>query len=748
MVPFIFGNHCVKTAVITFLVSVSSLFGQQDFNKFQTLISKGEIPADFSALTYTKIREDLKNDRTDLRGKKEKIFLEGIHYSIDELLHSGLVIYGDEVSQYVSKVADNLLKNDKDLRSKLRFYTLKSNMTNAFSTDQGIVFVTTGLISQLTSEAQLALVLGHEISHFTQKHVVETFDWRIKNARQNNRIEKLSQYSKDKEFEADKIGLKLYNEAGYAKSEIIPTFDVLMFSYLPFDEVEIPKTYWNTDRMYIPADYFPTEKYDIKAEEDSDDSKSSHPNIRKRKNAMEKELSSFGNWGDKVNILGAEKFNYIREICRFESVRTDVIDANYADVLYSIFLLEKDYPKSLYLQRMKAKAWLGIAQLKEVNQLNNKLQKSNTYEGEVAAVHFFLRKLDKISAATVALRQIEDIRRQNDTDREIKAIWDRMVKTVANMRKFELSAFSTMSYNEANEEFQKTKSDTLTNAPVAEDGEKEKLSKYAKIKKKKEADNPENFNTEKFYLYALGDLIKSDDFLAKYNEYKALEEAKEKKEEDLRMMSNSERKKLKKKEDANVLRLGVTDMLFVEPIVHRYSKGSINHIKSEKLAEDFSEAINETSKDLGMSVTTISSATLKKLGTAGFNERAVLLSYLMQLSEQDNIDVFPVDFDLLDDIKTNYATSKVMFSILEHSYSPKIGAGTFIYSIFFPPLGIAILPYKFFTGNRTDLSVIIMDLEKGAITGGKNYFYKEPLTKLSMQAHVYDVLKQVKSNPL
>lgn len=78
-----------------------------------------------------------------------------MHYAINDLLHSGLVVYGDEVSVYVGKVADKLLEKDKPLREKLRFYAIKSNETNAFSTYQGIVFVTTGLISQLSTEAQL-----------------------------------------------------------------------------------------------------------------------------------------------------------------------------------------------------------------------------------------------------------------------------------------------------------------------------------------------------------------------------------------------------------------------------------------------------------------------------------------------------------------------------------------------------------------------------------------------------------------
>jgi hypothetical protein len=202
-----------------------------------------------------------------------------------------------------------------------------------------------------------------------------------------------------------------------------------------------------------------------------------------------------------------------------------------------------------------------------------------------------------------------------------------------------------------------------------------------------------------------------------------------------------------KLEDNNRLRLGVKDVLFVEPIVYHYNKNEINRVKSQKLAENFADAIQKTSEDLNMTVTTLSSSTLKSFGTPGFNERAILLSYLSQLSDQDEIDVFPVDFDLLDEIKTNYGTSKVMFSMLEHSYSANIDAFSVVYSLSIPPLALAIFPIKILTGHQTLLNVIVMDLDRGEISAGKKYYYNEPLTKMSMRAQVYNVLQQISTNP-
>ena len=154
-------KHYLLLIILSSFISES--FAQVDFNNYTTLLSKGTIPQDFTKQTFQKLEEDLKTGRAELNQNQEKVFFEGTNYAIDEILHSGFVIYGDDITTYICEIADKLLVNEPELRSKLRFYTIKSNSANAFSTDQGIVFFTTGLIAQLTSEAQLAYILAHEI---------------------------------------------------------------------------------------------------------------------------------------------------------------------------------------------------------------------------------------------------------------------------------------------------------------------------------------------------------------------------------------------------------------------------------------------------------------------------------------------------------------------------------------------------------------------------------------------------------
>lgn len=723
----------------------------QDFNQFdtyKTLTAKGLMPDDFKVLSYEKVKQDIRSSRTQLKGKKERLFLEGIHYSIDEMLHSGLVVYGDEVSEYISSVSKNLLKDKPDLQKELRFYTLKTSISNAFSTDQGIIFVTTGLISQLTSEAQLAYILAHEISHYTQKHVIESFEHSHKRGNLNKSIEFFSTYSKEKELEADRLAVEMYHAAGYSASEILPTFDVLMYSYLPFDEVVFPKNYFNNDLLFIPEKYFASTSYPIKAKEDTDDSKTSHPAIKKRKIASDESIKRFSNWGNTSSLLGEKLFTYIQTICRFEDVRSDMLNSNYANALYSVFILEKEFPNSIYLQRMKAKIWLNLSLYKEEGKLNKTVPNTSEYEGEIAGVYYFLKAIDKQAFSTVALRQIADIYKKNPTDKEIIAIWERMLKHLVSIEKFDIQTYSKKNFADAFIAFKTYKKDSIQPAQTESD---EKLSKYDKIKKKKNANEPESFDSTKFYLYALSDLVNDERFLLKFSEltdeYKtqklAIDTRKKLRGKELRLAL--------KQEEQNKLRLGISKMILVEPMIFSYKKENLNQVKSEKTEKVYIEETKSIAEELNMDINVIGSSTLMEHGTSGFNERGILLNYMSQLMEEKNIDPFPVDFALLDEIKTNYETNKVMFSVVSQQYNADIHPRTLLILLappLIPPYVMIFLPIKFMTGFNTNHSVFILDIEKGKIIDSQHMNYNEPMTRITLKAHLFDILSRIHSNPI
>jgi len=77
-----------------------------------------------------------------------------------------LTRYVNLVGQYVSRYSD---EPDR----QYYFAILDTDTINAYSCPGGYIFVSKGLLDIVDSEAELAVVLGHEIAHVTEKHILK-----------------------------------------------------------------------------------------------------------------------------------------------------------------------------------------------------------------------------------------------------------------------------------------------------------------------------------------------------------------------------------------------------------------------------------------------------------------------------------------------------------------------------------------------------------------------------------------------
>lgn len=170
------------------------------------------------------------------------------------MLHSGKVLFGDSITTYVNDLAAELLKDDLDLKGELRFYTIKSNEVNAFATNQGIIFITMGLLAKIKNEAQLAFVLSHEIAHYQKEHSIASVLDRVNVLNQtkgdkysgaDNRIRLLSTFSKEKEFEADSLGFLRFASNGFRIDESKSMMDILLYSEMPIMNSYFQPAFWS-----------------------------------------------------------------------------------------------------------------------------------------------------------------------------------------------------------------------------------------------------------------------------------------------------------------------------------------------------------------------------------------------------------------------------------------------------------------------------------------------------------------------
>jgi len=76
-----------------------------------------------------------------------------------------------EVSEYIQTLGQRLVAHSDNPGTSFRFFVVNDPTINAFAVPGGFIGVHTGLILAAETEAELASVLAHEISHITQRHI-------------------------------------------------------------------------------------------------------------------------------------------------------------------------------------------------------------------------------------------------------------------------------------------------------------------------------------------------------------------------------------------------------------------------------------------------------------------------------------------------------------------------------------------------------------------------------------------------
>ena len=97
----------------------------------------------------------------------------GVAISLQVVARYGGVYDQPDLTRYLNLVGRAVALTCDRPDIPYHFAVLNSDSINAFAAPAGYVFVTRGLLKQIRNEAELAAVLGHEIAHVSQKHILE-----------------------------------------------------------------------------------------------------------------------------------------------------------------------------------------------------------------------------------------------------------------------------------------------------------------------------------------------------------------------------------------------------------------------------------------------------------------------------------------------------------------------------------------------------------------------------------------------
>lgn len=86
------------------------------------------------------------------------------------LRHQGRLFENPQVDAYLNSVLVKLATREEISRYNLRVLVLRDRTVTAFAAPDGALYITTGLLSRLVSEEQVAALIAHEVGHVVMDH--------------------------------------------------------------------------------------------------------------------------------------------------------------------------------------------------------------------------------------------------------------------------------------------------------------------------------------------------------------------------------------------------------------------------------------------------------------------------------------------------------------------------------------------------------------------------------------------------
>ncbi len=220
-----------------------------------------------------------KTQTNPVTGEKQRVNL-----SVDQEIALGLQSTPQMVSEMggesndpnanarVDRIGANVVAKTEAGKSpfKFDFHLLADAKTiNAFALPGGQIFITTGLYKLLTTEDQLAGVLGHEVGHVINRHSSEQMAKQeltqqlvmatqvgsggYSSAMISQYIGQMVglKYSRNDELEADKFGVKYLIQSGYKPEAMIEVMEILNEASGKNKNPEFLSTHPNPDNRIV-----------------------------------------------------------------------------------------------------------------------------------------------------------------------------------------------------------------------------------------------------------------------------------------------------------------------------------------------------------------------------------------------------------------------------------------------------------------------------------------------------------------
>ena len=157
-----------KTQVALFLDNSILLIAITECQPFRhSGLVAGRLSAQVRSRFYRQVEEE---------AEKRQELLEEVQPMADRFAEAMVTRkYSDSLVQgYVSSLGQSLVPPDSPASTTFSFRVVQDIYPNASALPDGRIYLTTGMLAHVENEAQLAMVLGHEIGHVIEEHALES----------------------------------------------------------------------------------------------------------------------------------------------------------------------------------------------------------------------------------------------------------------------------------------------------------------------------------------------------------------------------------------------------------------------------------------------------------------------------------------------------------------------------------------------------------------------------------------------
>ena len=717
---------------------------------------KGKVPSFFCNPSHVLVNKEIdqRNAKGDVVDEKEEAFIREMSYFAQQRMISGIVLFNDSLSLYVSKVAAVLLKDDTATLNKLHFYVYKSPDPNAYTSATGNILITVGLLAQLDNEAQLAYILSHEITHYRQGHMLKGYLNREELKEHSSTtpsyllLSSYYSYNQEQELEADQLGFELYKKSPYSTKEALRSFDVLDYSDLPFDDITFDTTFFNKNYMTIPAGYFMKEVDPIYSDDNYEDRNSTHPNVRKRRMQLMTEVDTVKNGGTHLFVVSKDNFLSVRETSRYEICRLYLLERNYPGAIYSAYMLLQRHPNDPYLKKIIGHALYEIAAYNQTSSGSGyynpylmydffsggggrysalkrggyyRIPDFKDYPGQQQQLYHLFHEIEPDELTVLALSYNWEIHKADPKDNFQQALCDSLFIMLVNKQNLHLSYFSTITPDEAKEQFRK---DSLQR--VAETGETGD-SKYSRMDKFRL-----NSQKERFTKFAFVEMLKDTEFVSRFKYYTDHRSSLVSSGGDMPWSNDNQTKKERKaeeKENENY-GLGIQKVIVVSPDYEMYrqldrkEQSEQDYTVSENGQSNLGTTVKKEATAAGMDCVMLSAFSMDSLDGDAFSDLAILNEWFYERMQHGSGGYATTmnNQAQVDSIIAKYGTRYVMFTGVEAEYKKKIQ-----HPFWFGVSCLAVVPAirAFIPRNYVTYDAAVLDLKTGEVISIKHEFRKK-----------------------